>query len=359
MTSTRTISRRASALSSSPFLWRSLVACATAAVLAACGGGGSSEGTPTAGDAAATSARALDATTSAAADADWVRIADENQAFGVQGTQTVRYGSGSSWIEKTVDGGGECSNAWFGSDPLVGVVKQCQVVATWTAIADEHQAFSVQGTQTVRYGIGSNWVTRTVSGGAECSNEWFGSDPAVGIVKVCQGASAGAADTGWTRIAGEGDSFGVNGTQTVRYGSGSTWIAKAVSASGQCTNEWFGLDPLVGVVKQCEVSSAPRPRLRRHRRPRPHRWPACAARRSVRSTPHRRRRASATARPAAAPRPRCAPRSRAATSSRSTAGPSPVTIAVVVADRSADRSQHVDRRRPARSRSTAAASPAS
>jgi hypothetical protein len=36
--------------------------------------------------------RALDA--SAAGEGDWVRIADENQTFSVQGTQTVRYAAG-------------------------------------------------------------------------------------------------------------------------------------------------------------------------------------------------------------------------------------------------------------------------
>ena len=255
MTSFKTIRRRPTALhSASSVVGRHAAWAAVAATLAACGGGGSSDGAASGLDAASTSARALDA--SAAAEGDWVRIADENQSFSVQGTQTVRYGSGSSWVEKSVSGGGECSNGGFGTDPLVGVFKECRIAATWTPIADEHQAFGVQGTQTVRYGIGANWIVKTVTGSAECSNEWFGSDPALGIVKVCQGAGGSAVETGWARIAGEGESFGVNGTQTVRYGSGAAWVTKTVSGSGQCTNEGFGLDPLVGVVKQCEVASA-------------------------------------------------------------------------------------------------------
>jgi hypothetical protein len=95
-----------------------------------------------------------------------------------------------------------------------------------------------------------------VSGSAECSNEWFGSDPAVGVVKVCQGAGGSAVETGWTRIAGEGESFAVNRDATVRYGSGAAWVTRTVAGGAQCTTEGFGLDPLVGVVKQCEMSSA-------------------------------------------------------------------------------------------------------
>ena len=94
------------------------------ATLAACGGGGSTGGDATALDATTASARALDA--SAAPEGDWVRIADENQTFSVQGTQTVRYGSGSSWIVKSVSDGGECSNSGFGTDPLVGVSRSAR-----------------------------------------------------------------------------------------------------------------------------------------------------------------------------------------------------------------------------------------
>jgi hypothetical protein len=127
--------------------------------------------------------------------------------------------------------------------------------AGWTPIAGEHQAFAVDGTQTVRYGIGSDWITKRVTGGGECSNEWFGVDPSYGIVKQCD-VGGPAVDAGWTRVASENEGFAVDGMQTVRYGSGSTWLVKNVTGGGRCSNEWFGNDPLVGVVKQCEVVSA-------------------------------------------------------------------------------------------------------
>jgi hypothetical protein len=42
----------------------------------------------------------------------------------------------------------------------------------------------------------------------------------------------------------------------VRYGSGTSWISRSVSGGGLCSNEFFGNDPLYGVVKRCEVASS-------------------------------------------------------------------------------------------------------
>jgi hypothetical protein len=226
-------------------------------VLAACGGGSGS--TPADAQAGA-QGTAQDGRVQAlaAGDSGWTKVADENQEFDVQGTRTVRYGSGSSWISRTVSGHAACSNAWFGDDPAFGVVKQCEIEpAGWSQVAVEGAAFSVSGTQTVRYGSGSSWITKTVSGSAECSNAYFGNDPLFGVVKQCE--QMGSSESGWSRIAGEDEGFTVSGTQTVRYGSGSSWITKTVSGSGQCSNAWFGDDPLFGVAKQCEVAGAAQP----------------------------------------------------------------------------------------------------
>jgi len=37
---------------------------------------------------------------------------------------TVRYGIGTSWFQKTVSGTGWCTNFFFGSDPAVGALKE-------------------------------------------------------------------------------------------------------------------------------------------------------------------------------------------------------------------------------------------
>jgi hypothetical protein len=158
-------------------------------VLTACGGGGDAV-SPTSAPTAAKSMQALDSGDS------WTTVAHEGGRFTVSGTQTVRYGSGSTWITMQVNGSGECSNGAFGQDPLYGVVKECQTESSgdggWTVIAAEHSSFTVNGTQTVRYGGGTNWINRSVSGAGECSNEYFGADPLYGVVKECQVASADA-----------------------------------------------------------------------------------------------------------------------------------------------------------------------
>jgi len=158
-------------------------------VLTACGGGGDAV-SPTSAPTAAKSMQALDSGDS------WTTIAHEGERFTVSGTQTVRYGSGSTWITMQVNGSGDCSNGAFGQDPLYGVVKECQTESSgdggWTVIAAEHSRFTVNGTQTVRYGSGTSWITRSVSGAGECSNEYFGADPLYGVVKECQVASADA-----------------------------------------------------------------------------------------------------------------------------------------------------------------------
>lgn len=56
---------------------------------------------------------------------------------------------------------------------------------TWTKVATEDQSFTVAASTRVRYGTGSKWIYKTLSGRGECSNHYFGDDPAHGIVKEC------------------------------------------------------------------------------------------------------------------------------------------------------------------------------
>jgi hypothetical protein len=57
----------------------------------------------------------------------WTFIADENQTFKVTSTQTVRYGLGNVWVQRSVTGSGTCSNTFFGSDPVPNQFKHCEV----------------------------------------------------------------------------------------------------------------------------------------------------------------------------------------------------------------------------------------
>src|SRR5689334_17065301 len=80
----------------------------TAAVLTACGGGGGASDSASA-EASSAAAASTD-TTSAAAEADskdasalatstWTKVADEFGSFTLSSARTVRFGSGSSWIQ--------------------------------------------------------------------------------------------------------------------------------------------------------------------------------------------------------------------------------------------------------------------
>lgn len=162
-----------------------------AASLAACGGGSSND------DAAAAAASEESPTAQAQAvttTTTWQRVAMENQTFTLAAATQVRFGTGTSWVTKTLSGTVTCSNKTFGKDPAVGSYKQCDIPVTtttdtsisWQKVAAENQAFTLTAATTVRYGAGSTWITKTLSGTVNCSNGVFGSDPAVGVYKQCE-----------------------------------------------------------------------------------------------------------------------------------------------------------------------------
>jgi Domain of unknown function (DUF4832)/Domain of unknown function (DUF4874) len=57
---------------------------------------------------------------------------------------------------------------------------------SWSNIASEGNSFNISGTKTVRYGIGTKWVYKSIYKKGWCTNDYFGNDPAWGISKVCQ-----------------------------------------------------------------------------------------------------------------------------------------------------------------------------
>jgi len=105
-----------------------LLSLALSAALAGCGGSDSGAATTTA-DTEAESVRDWSDRLHALAVGDpWVKVADEWTSFTLTRSQTVRYGAGTVWIERTAPAGAvPCTNAFFGPDPAVGITKQCQV----------------------------------------------------------------------------------------------------------------------------------------------------------------------------------------------------------------------------------------
>nr|AGU10519.1 Subtilase family [uncultured organism] len=129
---------------------------------------------------------------------------------------------------------------------------------TWTGCAGEGGTCSFSGTREVRYGAGTSFVSKTVNGSTACSNAVFG-DPAPNVVKSCSYSSVVVtpAPVTWTACAGEGGTCSFGGTREVRYGSGTTFVSKVFAGSATCSNAVFG-DPTPNVVKSCSYSSATR-----------------------------------------------------------------------------------------------------
>jgi YD repeat-containing protein len=122
----------------------------------------------------------------------WSRLAAEGVAISVSGTQTVRFGKGVAFVQKSVASTGQCNATFFGSDPAPGVVKQCdQLISTppatqtWNSTAVEGAAVTVTGTQTVRFGVGTSWIQRPITSTGQCTAAYFGNDPAPGVLKQC------------------------------------------------------------------------------------------------------------------------------------------------------------------------------
>ena len=67
--------------------------------------------------------------------ASWGRIATENQTFALTAPTAVRYGKGNVWVTKTVSGQVFCTNTFFGGDPILGTVKECDVPTSALALA--------------------------------------------------------------------------------------------------------------------------------------------------------------------------------------------------------------------------------
>jgi hypothetical protein len=186
-------------------------------------------------------------------------LASEGATFAVNAATLIRYGTSTRWIEKTVTGTGTCSNAFFGNDPAPGFLKSCVVGdATNTSptpglfLASENATFSVATTTLVRYGTYRHWIEKTLTGKAICSNAFFGSDPAPGLLKSCVvGDPSNQIPTMGLILARENETFSVKEASIVIYGVGSHWIEKKVSGTAVCDNAFFGTDPEPGISKYC------------------------------------------------------------------------------------------------------------
>ena len=177
-------------------------------------------------------------------DGQWAFCANENGSCIFTGTQTVRYGAGSTFVTKSLAWNATCNNTTFG-DPLPGVAKHCEVTSTWTFCANENAQCGFSGTETIRYGAGSSYFTNVFTGGAACNNGTFG-DPISGTAKHCDTAA-----TTWTFCTDENGQCAFSGTKAVLYGANGNYWVKTLTGGAACNNTTFGGDPAPGIGKHC------------------------------------------------------------------------------------------------------------
>lgn len=72
------------------------------------------------------------------------------------------------------------------ASPATPPAASSATVTAWVRVANDAGAFTLAGSQNVRYGDGIHWVTKTLAGTASCSPTSFGSDPAPWISKFCE-----------------------------------------------------------------------------------------------------------------------------------------------------------------------------
>lgn len=122
-------------------------------------------------------------------------------------------------------------------------------VEAWTKCANENERCAFEGTRTVRYGAGSTWISQQHNGGVVCANRTFG-DPVPGTVKTCEFSgtapsqppeppAAGSAVLTWPAVSNQ-DNTGL-------------MVERATSADG----EWRAVDTLSPSATTYTVTGLP------------------------------------------------------------------------------------------------------
>jgi hypothetical protein len=129
----------------------------------------------------------------------WTGCAAEGKDCSFSGTREVRFGDEGVYTSKIVTASTPCTVAAFG-DPGHGQAKACSyadvttvapaglsktaAASAWTPCAGEGAVCPLNGTNRVRYGTETKYVTKVLTGPVVCSNATFG-DPDHGALKTC------------------------------------------------------------------------------------------------------------------------------------------------------------------------------
>jgi hypothetical protein len=72
---------------------------------------------------------------------------------------------------------------------------------TWQTIGSEGQRVSVDANTRVRFGVPGKWAEKTASGSFTADTDFFASDPAPGIAKICEKMTSGSREAVETAFA--------------------------------------------------------------------------------------------------------------------------------------------------------------
>ncbi|THF86231.1 glycosyl hydrolase [Deinococcus sp. KSM4-11] len=125
--------------------------------------------------------------------ADGTKLYDSGTMTGSSATKSVSVSvSGKKELKLVVTDAGD-GNSYDHGDWANARVTSCAASSTsgdpsgttYTKLASEYGAFTVSGTQTVRFGADTRWIYKSITNSGTCTSTAFGSDPAVGASKSC------------------------------------------------------------------------------------------------------------------------------------------------------------------------------
>jgi hypothetical protein len=174
----------------------------------------------------------------------------------VNGTEEVAFGLNGAYRFMPVSGSVACTDAAFGADPLVNVVKNCYVSngappGNWTQCAAEKSTCNAAGVQPVVIGADGAYAQGVFGGPTTCTTDLVGSDPLYNTAKSCYLWTGPPAGFG-TTCAGENGTCSFQGAQTVAFGADGSFTYATLTGGTPCTRAAFGgHDPMPNVVKTC------------------------------------------------------------------------------------------------------------
>jgi hypothetical protein len=250
--------------------------------------------TGTSGNLSHTAAVSLNVTAGTAT-GTWTKVAIEGSTVFLPKGTTYRFGVDTRFTSPATTAADATlfvSYSTFG-DPAPGVVKELDVLGSgagvvvdgvafgppqplpqpqpsgWTKVAMEGDTVFLPAGTSYQFGIGTSFLPA-----ATTSSGWtvyvfyvnFGGDPAPGVVKELDVLGSGAGvivngvpfggQTGWTKVAMEGDTVYLPPGTTYRFGIGTSYLPQGTTNSGWTVYVFysnFGGDPAPGVVKELDV----------------------------------------------------------------------------------------------------------